>query len=79
MSDFTYEITRNLGILSESTKGWRTEVNLVRWNERRPKLDIRDWGPEHSKIGKGISLNTEETAKLKDILDELLVSSQQYD
>ena len=45
MSDFKYEITRNLGVLSESTKGWQKEVNLVSWNERLPKLDIRDRGP----------------------------------
>jgi len=76
MSDFKYEITKSLGVLSVSTKGWQKEVNLVSWNERQPKLDIRDWGPEHSKMGKGISLNVGESAKLKDILDEMLLPSQ---
>ncbi len=76
MSDFTFEITKSLGVLSVSTKGWQKEVNLVSWNERQPKLDIRDWGPEHSKMGKGISLNVGESAKLKDILAEMILPSQ---
>lgn len=75
MSDFQYEITKNLGVLSESTKGWQKEVNMVSWNQRPVKLDIRDWGPEHQKIGKGVSLNFEELKKLKEIVAELDLSS----
>ena len=76
MSDFKYEITRSLGVLSESTKGWQKEVNLISWNERQPKLDIRDWGPEHQKMGKGVSLNVGESARLKDILVGLNLPSE---
>lgn len=35
------------------------------------KLDIRDWGPEHDKVGKGITLSIEELRKLKDLLNEI--------
>lgn len=68
MSDFKFEIIQNLGVLSEGTKGWQKELNMVSWNERSPKLDIRDWGPNHEKMGKGITLNNEEIMKLKEVL-----------
>ena len=68
MSDFKFEIIQNLGVLSEGTKGWQKELNMVSWNERSPKMDIRDWGPNHEKMGKGITLNNEEIMKLKEVL-----------
>jgi len=71
MSDFKYEIIRSLGILSEGTKGWHKEVNLVSWNGHSTKLDIRDWGPDHEKIGKGVTINNEEFKLLKEILNNL--------
>jgi len=71
VNEFKFEITAALGILSEGTKGWQKEVNMISWNERGPKLDIRDWGPEHAKMGRGITLNRDEWQKLKDILNHL--------
>lgn len=68
MSEFKFEIIKTMGVLSEGTKGWQKEINMVSWNERKSKLDIRDWGPNHEKIGKGVSLNQEEFLKLKEIL-----------
>lgn len=62
---YNFEITNNLGILSEGSKGWQKEINLVSWNERKPKIDIRDWDPEHEKVGKGVTLNNEELIQLK--------------
>ncbi|PKM76170.1 MAG: hypothetical protein CVU90_13785 [Firmicutes bacterium HGW-Firmicutes-15] len=69
MADLKYKITKTLGVLSEGSKGWQKEINLVSWNERKPKIDIREWGPEHEKMGKGITLNNEELKKLKELLD----------
>ena len=69
VSDIKFEITKSLGVLSEGTKGWQKEVNLVSWNDRQPKLDIRDWGPNHEKIGKGVTLSQAELEELKKILD----------
>lgn len=71
MADFKYEITQELGVLSESKSGWTRELNLVSWNGAAPKFDIRDWSPNHEKMGKGISLNTDEVDKLKKILEKL--------
>ena len=71
MSDFKFEIIQEMGILSESRSGWTRELNLVSWNGAEAKYDIRDWSPEHEKMGKGISLNSVEIEKLKRILDKL--------
>ena len=68
MSDIKYEIIEKLGILSESTKGWTKELNLISWNGGTPKYDIRDWSPDHEKMGKGITLTDEEAKKLKELL-----------
>ena len=62
MSDIQYEIVKQLGVISTSKKGWNKELNLISWNGREPKYDIREWSPEHDKMGKGITL-TEEEAK----------------
>ena len=55
--EFKFEIVEEVGVISSSTSGWNREVNIVRWNDGNPKLDIRDWAPEHDKMGKGISLD----------------------
>ncbi len=71
MAEIKYEITENLGALSESGKGWFKELNLVSWNDREPKYDIRDWSPEHDKMGKGVTLSREELKELKKLLNSL--------
>ncbi len=68
MADIKYEIVEEIGVLSESSKGWRKELNLVSWNGAAAKYDIRDWAPEHEKMGKGITLTKEEAEKLKELL-----------
>lgn len=74
--EFTFEIVRTLGVLSTNQRNsWNREINLVSWNNAKPKLDIRDWAPDHEKMGKGISLNTEEAAILREILAELDLDS----
>ena len=68
MADFKYEIIEEIGVLSESQKGWRKELNLISWNNGTPKYDTRDWAPGHEKMGKGITLSEEEIRKLKELL-----------
>ena len=70
MPEFKYEITQELGVLSESKSGWTRELNLISWNGADPKFDIRDWSPDHEKMSKGISLSAEEVEKLKKILEK---------
>lgn len=64
-NEFSYEIVEEIAVLSENPKGWRKELNLVSWNQRPPKFDLRDWSPEHEKMGKGITLTNEEFEALK--------------
>jgi hypothetical protein len=68
MAGFTYEIVEELGVLSETARGWTKELNLISWNKREPKYDIREWAPEHEKKGKGGTLSGDETAELKRLL-----------
>jgi len=68
MPDITYEITKHFGVLSEEKSGWKKELNMVSWNNRAPKLDIRDWSPDHEKMGKGVTLSKEEAQKLLELL-----------
>ena len=68
--ELKFEIAEELGILSENEKGWRKELNLVSWNEREPKYDIRDWNPSHERMSKGITLTKEEAQVLYEILKE---------
>lgn len=71
MADIKYEIVEKLGELSMSPKGWTKELNLVSWNERDPKYDLREWAPEHEKMAKGITLTKEELVRLRDLLVSL--------
>lgn len=75
MADIKFEIIRTLGVLSEGTKGWQREINLISWNDRKPKVDIRDWAPEHEKMGKGITLNKKELLQLKELLNGMDLES----
>ncbi|MBR3244248.1 MAG: hypothetical protein IKN57_06855 [Parasporobacterium sp.] len=68
MSDFKYEIIRTIGVISESSRGWTKELNLISWNEGSPKFDIRDWAPEHQKMGRGVTLTEEEACVLQELL-----------
>ncbi|WP_026569317.1 YdbC family protein [Sediminibacillus sp. JSM 1682029] len=71
MAALDYEIIETIGVISESPKGWKKELNLVSWNGREPKYDIRDWAPDHEKMGKGITLTKEEAENLKKVLENL--------
>lgn len=62
--EFPYEILEEVAVLSENARGWRKELNLISWNGRPPKFDLREWAPDHEKMGKGITLTNEEFAEL---------------
>jgi hypothetical protein len=69
MAEIKFEIKENVGTLSQSPKGWSKELNLISWNGKEPKYDLRDWDPDHVKMGKGITLNLDELQKLRDLLN----------
>lgn len=68
MPEFNYQIVANIGSLSESQNGWKKELNLISWNEKEAKYDIREWSPDGSKMGKGVTLSKEEMIALKELL-----------
>lgn len=69
MAELKYEITEKIGVLSENAKGWTKELNMVSWNDREPKFDLREWSPDHTRMGKGVTLSEEEVEKLRAILN----------
>ncbi len=71
MADIKYEIEKERGAISKSAKGWNKELNLISWNGKESKYDLRDWAPDHEKMGKGITLSLDELKSLKKILNEL--------
>jgi len=71
MADFKFDIKTTLGSISENSKGWKREVNVMTWNNKKSKVDIREWDEKHEQMGKGITLNKEELKKLKDILSKI--------
>lgn len=70
-ANIKFEIQEKLRTISEGAKGWKKEVNLISWNGRDPKYDLRDWDQDHEKMGKGITLSREEIIQLKQILNGL--------
>ncbi|MBU3182762.1 YdbC family protein [Clostridium psychrophilum] len=71
MAEIKYDILKKLGILSEGSKGWKKEVNIISWNNKNAKIDMRDWDEEHIKMRKGITLNKTELKQLKEILNQI--------
>ena len=71
MAEFKYEIVKELGVISESAKGWTKELNLVSWNDRPAKYDIREWAPDHSRMAKGLTFTAEELGELRRLLENL--------
>lgn len=70
MAEIKFEIVKELGVISENAKGWRKELNLVSWNDRDAKFDIREWAPDHERMSKGISLTEEELVALAKLIEE---------
>ena len=71
MNEIKFEIIKNIGVLSTSASGWRKELNLISWNDREPKYDLRDWSADHTKMGKGATLSQEELLALKELLNSI--------
>lgn len=69
--EINYEIIKHVAVLSQRNK-WTLELNLIKWGENSPKLDIRTWNEDHSKCGKGITLTDEEARALISKLQENL-------
>ncbi|WP_019134472.1 YdbC family protein [Kallipyga massiliensis] len=70
MAEIKYDLVERLGVLSTDAKGWTKELNLVSWNERPAKYDMRSWNPDHTRMSKGITFSEEEAQVLLNILQD---------
>ena len=68
MPEITVDVKKEIGVISETPNGWKKKLNIVSWNGREPKYDIRDWNPDGTKSSKGITLNDEEVQVLFELL-----------
>jgi hypothetical protein len=71
MADIKFEIIKKIGVLSKTDKGWAKELNLISWNDREAKYDIREWSPDGKTMGKGVTLSKEELAALRELLKKM--------
>ncbi len=74
---FSFKVVKEIGVLSEGPGGWQKELNLVSWNERDPKYDIREWDANHEKMRKGVTLTADEVAELKEILNSVDLDAEE--
>ena len=70
-TEFSFEVTKEIGVISTNDKGYTKELNLVSFNGSEPKVDIRNWAPNREKMLKGISLTIEEAQELYKLLGQL--------
>lgn len=72
--EFSYEIIEEIGQVSKPTaSGWSIRLNLISWNGwGKPKLDIRSWNEDMTRMGKGISLSEEDAKDLAGLLNSYL-------
>ena len=74
--DFTYELKEHIADLRTNKDGWTRQVNVVAWNGGEPKIDIRDWAPDHSRMTRGITLTEDEAMDLAKALAERHINRQ---
>jgi hypothetical protein len=67
--EFRFEIAENIGVIGQSSSGWSKEINMVSWNGKQPKLDIRDWAENHERMSRGITLHTNEALEMIKLLN----------
>ena len=67
--EITYEIVREIGVIATQPSGWTRELNLISWNGGAAKYDLRDWAPDHEKMGKGITLTEDDLRALGELID----------
>ena len=72
MSDISCDIKDTIVSIPSDTDGWNVEINLISWNNRDPKYDIRKWNEDHSKSGKGLTLSEDEIVILFQNYREIL-------
>ena len=66
----TMELIKKIALISGSETGFRKELNLVSWNGREPKYDLRGWSPEGIPL-RGVTLTEDEAKELQKVLNDM--------
>ena len=68
-NEVKFEIVERIGSLDKANdNGWTRELNLVAWNGGAPKLDIREWAPDHQRMSRGITLTEQQGIRFAQLL-----------
>lgn len=68
-NELHFSIVRHFGVIARDQAGWTKELNLVSWNGRDAKYDIRSWAPDKKKMRRGITLSGIECESLRTLLN----------
>ena len=61
MAQMDYQIIKTLVVFPPEGNGvFHKELNLISWNGRMPKYDLRSWTDNHETMTKGITLTEEQ-------------------
>lgn len=74
-NEFKCSIIQKIGVLSTKDNGYTKQINLISWNDRAPKFDIREWSPE-GRASKGITMTKEEGKALFEALKSYYTMSE---
>lgn len=75
--EFSYEVIEEIGTIGSPTaSGWSTRLNLISWNGGTPKLDIRSWNEDMTRMGKGVTFSKEDAKDLAVLLNSYLGLSE---
>lgn len=66
----TMNVIKKIAVISDEDKGYRKELNLVSWNGREPKYDLRNWSPEGQAL-KGLTMSEKEAKELYKALGDM--------
>ena len=74
--EITFEIKEHIAVINTSETGWTREVNLVSWNGTKPKVDVREWDPDHQRMSRGITLTETEAEKFARAIGQRMLEKQ---
>lgn len=46
----TYEIKETIISVNDGSSEWNLELNLISWNNREARYDLRKWSPDHTTL-----------------------------
>ena len=62
------KIIKHYGVVYETERGWRCEVNLISWNGNPPRLDIKEWDEDRKNCRKVSTFKPEAAPRLYDLI-----------